>query len=405
MSEILFLAHRAPWPPDRGDRIRSWHMLKALARLAPVHVAAFADDDAGRAAALPKLREVALSVHVPVRTRPAAVAAALAIPRLAPLSCGMFGGGGMAEHVSDVIATHPISHILAFSGPMAQFVPARFGGRFIMDFVDVDSAKFEAYAAEDRRFSPMRAVHAYEGWRLASWEKHVARRADHSLFVSASEAALFRQRSGLDESKVGFLDIGIDVDRFDPLGDWSALSPGERGAGPLAVFTGQMDYRPNVAAVVGFARDVWPRVRARMADARFAIVGRAPTAEVRTLAALPGVVVTGAVDDTRSWLGAADAVVAPLKVARGVQNKLLEAMAMARPVVASRFAAEGIDAREGQELIIAEDAEATADALLALFADPQRRARLGEAARARMMARYSWDATLAPLADIMKIKP
>ena len=401
MTEILYLVHRAPWPPDRGDRIRSWHLLNALAKLAPVHVAAYADSAQDAAIASPMLREVALSSFVPVRDRSAAVAAALSLPRLAPLSCGLFGGGGMAEHVSDVIATRPISHIVVFSGPMAQFIPARFAGRVTMDFCDVDSAKFTAYAAADRALSPMRAVHAYEGWRLAAWEKAVAQRADMALFVSEAEAALFRARAGLGADKVRCLENGIDLVRFDPSGDWAPLKPSQRPPGPMAVFTGQMDYRPNVEAVAGFARDVMPRLRAIVPDAQFAIVGRAPTAEVRALADLPGVIVTGAVDDTRSWLAASDATVAPLTVARGVQNKLLEAMAMARPVVASPSAAEGIDAVAGRDLIVADGPQSTADALVALYGDPARGAAMGRAARARMEARYGWDATLAPLAGML----
>ncbi|MEQ1509622.1 MAG: TIGR03087 family PEP-CTERM/XrtA system glycosyltransferase [Sphingopyxis sp.] len=405
MTEILFLAHRAPWPPDRGDRIRSWHLLQALAKLGPAHVAAYADTPEDAAIAMPMLRKVAASSFVPVRDRSAAVAAALSIPRLAPLSCGLFGGGGMAEHVSDIIATRPITHIVAFSGPMAQFIPGDFAGRVIMDFCDVDSAKFDAYAAKDSALSPMRWVHAYEAWRLAAWEKRVANRADTSLFVSEAEAALFKARTALGGDNVHCLENGIDLTRFDPAGDWPALSATERPAGPLAVFTGQMDYRPNVDAVSNFARAVMPLLRAKIPQAQFAIVGRAPTAEVRALAELPGVMVTGAVPDTRSWLGAADAVVAPLLVARGVQNKLLEAMAMARPVVSSPYAATGIDAKPGRDLIVADGARATADALIVLYADPARAAAIGAAARAQMIARYSWDATLAPLAEMIGIAP
>jgi polysaccharide biosynthesis protein PslH len=173
------------------------------------------------------------------------------------------------------------------------------------------------------------------------------------------------------------------------------------GEGPLIVFTGQMDYRPNIDAVTAFARETMLIVRARHPNARFAIVGRAPTAEVLALATLPGVQVTGEVTDTRDWLAAADLVVAPLKLARGIQNKVLEAMAMAKAVIASSAAAEGIDAVPGDELVIADGSAAEAEAVRILLANPAQAAEIGAAARARMEARYSWEARLAGLPAIL----
>src|SRR3546814_1547373 len=186
---------------------------------------------------------------------------------------------------------------------------------------------------------------------LAAYEADVARHVDASLFVSEAEAALFRGQSGLGADKVRAVGNGIDTAWFDPALLLDRVGMGE---GPFAVFTGQMDYRPNIDAVRWFASDILPRVRARHPSARFAIVGRAPTAEVRALEKLSGVTVTGEVPDVRPWLAAADAVVAPLLLARGVQNKLLEAMAMARPVVASAAAATGIDAEPGEHLLVAD---------------------------------------------------
>jgi glycosyltransferase involved in cell wall biosynthesis len=162
-----------------------------------------------------------------------------------------------------------------------------------------------------------------------------------------------------------------------------------------------MDYQPNVDAVTHFARESLPALRQQVKAASFAIVGRAPTREVLALEAIPGVLVTGEVPDTRPWLAAADVVVAPLKLARGVQNKLLEAMAMAKPIVASSAAAQGIDAQDGQHLLVADGAPATATAVTALLRDPARRSALGMAARERMIARYGWDATMAPLAKML----
>jgi sugar transferase (PEP-CTERM/EpsH1 system associated) len=281
---------------------------------------------------------------------------------------------------------------------MAQFVPARCPVPVIMDFVDVDSAKFSAYAEQDP-FGPMRWVHAREGRLLAQWETAVANRAAHALFVSEAEAALFRSRYHGPSSRVLAIENGIDLARFDPAATMAAITP---PPGPLAVFTGQMDYRPNVEAVQMFAQHILPALRARVPGAGFAIVGRAPTADVLALARIDGVTVTGEVPDTRPWLAAADAVVAPLAVARGVQNKLLEAMAMARPVVASPAAAQGIDAVPGQALHVADTRDQWVDACAGLFADPAAAAAMGAAARARMVARYGWEATLAPLEALLR---
>lgn len=397
MAEILFLVHRAPWPPDRGDRIRSWHMFGALAKLAPVHVAALADSEADAAVAREKLTPLCRSLAVEVRTMSRPLALAGAVLAGEPASNRLFRSAVLARRVDDLLRTGRISHIVAFSGQMAQYLPVGFDGPVIMDFVDVDSAKFAAYAQQERR-EPMRWIHAREARKLAAHEAWIAQRADASLFVSEAEATLFRERSGLSADRVHAVENGIDTDRFDPA---VAPEPLAAGAGPLTVFTGQMDYRPNIDAVRWFASDVLPLVRRRHPNARFAIVGRAPTGDVHVLAARPGVMVTGEVPDVRPWLAAADAVVAPLLLARGVQNKLLEAMAMARPVVASAAAAEGIDAAHGEHLLVANDAEGIASAVCGLFDDPVAAATMGQAARARMIARYGWDARLAPLAALL----
>ncbi|MBO9694948.1 MAG: TIGR03087 family PEP-CTERM/XrtA system glycosyltransferase [Sphingopyxis sp.] len=397
MPQILFLVHRAPWPPDRGDRIRSWHMFEALAKLAPVHVAALADNEADAALARDKMAPLCKSLVVEVRNASRPLALAQAILHGEPVSNRLFRSTPLARQVDNLLRGGNITHIVAFSGQMAQYLPTRFGGPVLMDFVDVDSAKFATYA-EQEKSQPLNWVHQREARVLGTYEAEVARRVDTSLFVSEAEAALFRSRSGLDADKVRAIENGIDTDRFDPA---VAFEPVGQGTAPLTVFTGQMDYRPNIDAVRWFARDILPLIRRRHSLARFAIVGRAPTDEVRALGTLPGVTVTGEVPDVRPWLAAADAVVAPLLLARGVQNKLLEAMAMARPVVASAAAATGIDAMPGEHLLVADGAGAVAGAVCALFDDPAAAAAMGQAARARMIARYGWDARMAPLGELL----
>ena len=386
-SDILFLAHRLPWPPDRGDRIRSWHMLKALTAERPVHVAALVDcaEDASEAQ-VAQVNAVAATLSTAVRTKPRAVAVAESLITGVPASVAAFSSRRLREAVNVRLRGGGIDTIFAFSGQMAQYVPRDWRGRFVMDFVDVDSAKFAQLGETTRGLAGIALRR--EARRLLAFETATARRADAALFVSQAEAALFESRTGIAAQVV---ENGVDAVHFAP----GTVEPA-MAASPLIVFTGQMDYVPNVAAVVGFVRDVLPM----LPGATFAIVGRAPTAAVAALAGA-NVIVTGAVADTRPWIAAAAVIVAPLALARGVQNKVLEAMAMARPVVASPGAATGIDARDGVELIVADGAAAQATAIAALIADPARAAAIGAAARARVVKRYSWDACLAPLAALV----
>ncbi|NIJ32356.1 TIGR03087 family PEP-CTERM/XrtA system glycosyltransferase [Sphingomonas oligoaromativorans] len=390
MGDLLFLAHRVPFPPDRGDKIRSYNILKHLAGKRRVHLAAFADDDADIAAA-EALRPMVGRLHVERRARSRASAAAIGLARGQAISVAAFASPMMTRFVKAVAEEETVDGTYIFSGQMAQYAPA--GRPFAMDFVDMDSEKFAAYAASAH--GPMRWVWRREAERLFAFEREVAARAAVSLFVSDAEAALFRDRTGLPDTRARALENGIDLDRYRP-------APHRRGETPLIVFTGQMDYPPNIEAAAGFARDVMPSIRARHPDARFAIVGRKPDACLSALDGRNGVEVTGEVPDVRPWLTDADVVVAPLRIARGVQNKVLEAMAMARPVVASPQAFEGIDAAPDRDLIVAGGARAEAEAVLALLADPVRAETIGAAARARVEARYAWKARLAALDDLLE---
>jgi glycosyltransferase involved in cell wall biosynthesis len=421
VMELLFLAHRAPFPPDRGDKIRSYHVLRHLMTRARVHLVAFGEGEADFDVP-PELADGLASVSIVRRRKPQALAAAEALARGLPVSLTAFASAGMRRAVAAVKA----DAVYCFSGQMAQYLPADVPA--IMDLVDVDSAKFAGFA--EAGSVPMRWMMRREARLLGAFERRVAARVSASLFVSAAEAALFRE--GGATGRIVAVDNGIDAAAFDPAavaysvtpdsfrgppvhggtaadhGPLSSPRSGPRnesgvtresggGAGPyrpLIVFTGQMDYRPNIEAVSWFARDILPALRARYPGLRFAIVGRAPTAAVQALVS-DAVIVTGAVADVRPWLAAADVCVAPLRLARGIQNKVLEAMAMARPVVASVAAAEGID--HGGTLRVADDAATQVAAIAALLDDPRAAAALGAAARARVIARYDWAARLAPL--------
>ncbi|HUQ13286.1 MAG TPA: TIGR03087 family PEP-CTERM/XrtA system glycosyltransferase [Novosphingobium sp.] len=398
-GEILFLAHRIPFPPDRGDKIRSHHVLKALTRLAPVHVATFADHgDMVEVEA--QLAMAARSYCLAPRTRPLALAAVQALVSRQPVSLPSFADAGLHRFVAATLARHSIATIYVFSSQMAQYVPDDFAGRVVMDFVDVDSAKFEAYAAASAQ--PLRAAYAREARLLAEFETAVARRADVSLFVTEHEAALFRSRLGSLTADVRALGNGIDGACYAPAGVQPA--PELAGVGPHLVFTGQMDYPPNVAAALRFARRIMPAIRREAAGAKFHVVGRNPAAAVEALDGPDGTRVWGEVADIRGWLAGADLVVAPLEIARGVQNKVLEAMAMGRAVLASPQAATGIAVRDGVELAIAADDETFAALALRLLAAPAKRAAMGAAARRFVIERQSWPAMLAELPALVGIE-
>ena len=389
MGEILFLAHRVPWPPNRGDKIRSHHFLQKLMDFAPVHVACFAEDEAERQTGWERKNELA-SCEIVLRQKPKWQAGIEALVSGKPVSLTSFESDALEDHVADTVATRPIDCIFVFSGQMAQFIPADFAGRVVMDFADVDSAKFESYAEEGS--GPMAWIHRREGRLLQAFEKAVAERADHSLFVSEAEAALFRARSGLSDDRIKAMGNGIDLAFYGAVD----IEPADSDQ-PMILFTGQMDYQPNIQAVQSFSNQVMPDILARFPDARFVVVGRAPTDKVRQLDGRNGTVVIGSVDDIRSWIRAAAVVVAPLRIARGIQNKVLEAMAMAKPVVVSQCAAEGIEAINGEHFVVAASVAEEARLICELLDDPQRAGRLGEQAQRLIHAKYSWETQLADL--------
>jgi polysaccharide biosynthesis protein PslH len=377
------------------DKIRSWHILKALTAIAPVHVCTLVDDPRDLEH-IDMLRNICASVHTQPRTLSKSKAALFGLLQGLPASVAAFSSAALQADVDRVLADNDVATIFAFSGQMAQFVkPGK--ARFVMDFVDADSAKFLTYADQSKGLAAL--ANRFEGIRLAAYETRVSQRADLNLLVSEAEASLFRSYTGLEKGQVRALENGIDLALFDPALPRASVTAENT---PLIVFTGQMDYRPNVDAVAAFARTVLPLVRRTIADAQFAIVGRAPTAEVLSLAKIPGVIVTGEVADTRDWLAAARLIVAPLKLARGIQNKVLEAMAMAKPVVLSSAAAHGIDAVPGRDFLVADTDVDAGSAIISLLLDPAFGQKIGTSARRRMITRYGWDARLAGLRDIVK---
>jgi sugar transferase (PEP-CTERM/EpsH1 system associated) len=395
MGGILFLAHRVPFPPDRGDRIRAHHLLKALARLGPIHVGCFAEGDRVGEAALAKL---AASYCIAPRTKPLPLAGIEAVLAGKPVSLTAFHSRQLETWVRQAIAAHDIEAIVVFSGQMGQYVPADFKGRVVIDLCDVDSAKFASYAQGGERVW----LNAREARLLAAEEERLGQRADATLLISEAEAALYRSRLGAPAKvNVQVIGNGIDAGYFNP----EEVAPHPQLAslpGPHFTFTGQMDYRPNEQAALWVIEALMPHLRARFPEALFHVVGRNPTAKLMAHHETLGVQVWGAVADVRPFLAAADAVLAPLLIARGVQNKVLEAMAMARPVVLTPDAATGIAATDGEHWLVSPPAPAAmAERIAGLLADRQAAAAIGMAARRFVLGHHGWDAMLAPLGQLL----
>ena len=389
MKRALFVSHRIPYPPDKGDKIRSFRILRRLAERFDVDLCAFVDDrdDFQHEAAL---REICASVALSPLPALAAKARSLrGFVERSPLSMAYYNDARMRAAVAGAGGSAPALKF-AFSSTMAPYIlnDPRSGAR-VVDLCDADAEKWRAYAAEAGL--PMRAVYAREARLLAREETAIANAADAAFAISPEEAAVFNGRPGV-RKKVDWFGNGVDAEFFDPGADFRAVFET-----PEIVFVGALDYKPNADAAVWFVEKVWPRIKAAAPSVRFAAIGPRPTKAVEALASVDGVAVTGRVDDVRPYIAKARAVVAPLRIARGVQNKVLEAMAMSAGLVATSAALEGVDAEPDRHLLVADAPAEFADAVLRLVNDAALRGRLGAAARQQIVERYAWPAQLARL--------
>jgi sugar transferase (PEP-CTERM/EpsH1 system associated) len=385
MEGLLFLAHRIPFPPNKGDKIRSFHLLRHLSTRYAIHLGAFVDDPEDwqyQDALKPYCESIKL---LPLNPRRAKLASVRGLMSGEALTLPYYRNAELAAWTADLAASGQVTRGLAFSSAMAQFLPDTLDCR-VLDMVDVDSDKWLQYAPTQRW--PLSWIYAREGRKLAAWETRVAEAFDATLLVSEAEAALMQRHAPRARDKISAFENGVDADYFSP--DRHYPNPFASTI-PTIVFTGAMDYWPNVDAVCWFAERIFPAVRDAVPSAQFTVVGSRPTEAVLSLARQPGVAVTGGVPDVRPYLAHAACAVAPLRIARGVQNKVLEAMAMARPVVASAQAAEGLRADPGRDFILAEGEAEFAHAVIDQLLHPTSAA----SARATILSHYDWARNLA----------
>jgi len=401
MGKLLYLVHRLPYPPNKGDKVRSYHLLKHLTQQHQVFLGTFIDDPEDEAH-VDTVRALCPDLHVArLNPRAAKLRSLAGLLTRQSLSQHYYQNAGLQTWVQQTLAQHDIDAVVIFSSVMAQYIDARSSPPMLVDFVDVDSAKWTQYAPDHRW--PLSWLYRREGARLLAFERRVAQQAKRSFFVTDNEAALFRQHAPESAISVDAISNGVDAEFFAP--DPARSSPfAQAGNAPPQiplVFTGAMDYWPNIDAVTWFVADILPALRQAWPNLCFYIVGRSPTPAVQALAG-PGVVVTGTVDDVRPYLQHAAVVVAPLRVARGIQNKILEAMAMARPVVASASCAQAITAKAETELLSADNAAAFVNQVGALLASPERCTSVGAQGRQRVLRDYSWSAHLSKIDQHLK---
>lgn len=386
--DILVVAHRVPYPPDKGDRIRVFHLLKYLSGFASLHLACLADEPVADGA-LGVLNGICKRVAV-VPLGPGRWLRGIgSLVRGRSISEGAFSSPQLKHVLRIWAATTRFRAAIASSSAVAPYlwtgklvkVPA------VVDLIDVDSQKWFDYATASS--FPRSWLYRVEGRRLRSAEQGIASWAEAVTLVSESEADLLRRH--VPQGRIHAAGNGVDLDFFEP-----EISP---QAGEGCIFTGAMDYRPNVDAVSWFAKEVWPTVRAANPTATFRVVGRSPTKAVQRLAAVAGIEVTGAVADVRPYLRSAAVAIAPLRIARGVQNKVLEALAMAKPVVATPAALAGF--RNDVPAIRADSPVEWIDRINHLLENSDERRVVGGMGREFAERLHDWNRCLEPFRELL----
>ena len=371
-------------------------MLRHLAARYRVHLGTFIDDPADAEHVLTLAQWCDSHCVVRLHPRSARLRSVTAFFTGEPLTLPYYRSAQLRQWVEATVAKYNIRKAVVFSTAMAQYVERLPNMRVVFDLVDVDSAKWTQYAS--RHAWPLSFIYRREGAKLLAVERSAAAQAAATVLITRGEADLFMRLAPECSGRVHVIESGVDTNYFTPHRDLP--SPYAVGEAPI-VFTGAMDYWPNVDAVSWFAREVLPRLVQQWPDARFYVVGMNPAKAVRALAADARVSVTGKVADVRPYLQHAAAVVAPLRLARGIQNKVLEAMAMGKPVVVSASAASRITAVPGVDFETAGDAEEFCRKLLRVMR-PEVGHTMGQHARARVVADYCWARNLSAFDKLLE---
>ncbi len=386
LPRVLYLTHRTPFPPDKGDRIRTFHLLRQMAKHGRVWLGCPADEpvSADTYTALNGLCERVAAVPIGRRTRWAAAAWGLATG--GSLSEGLFASKALTRLLRQWTAEVRFDAVVASSSALVPYLQDAALRQVpkVVDLIDVDSQKWLDFAAACR--PPKKWLYRLEAARVRKLERGLAGSARAVAVVSRAEADVYDSFTRVGAATVAT--NGVDLDFFAPVACEQQ---------PALAFVGALDYRPNEDAAVWFTREMWPAIRARVPNAEFRIIGRNPSPAVRALRSVPGVNLAGQVPDVRPFVASASVAVVPLRLARGVQNKVLEAMAMAKAVVAAPPALAALGTEVGTHLLSASAPQEWVDSVCGLLADPVRRQQLGVAARQYVERHHHWERCLHPL--------
>jgi hypothetical protein len=386
---ILYLCHRFPFPPRRGGKIRPFNMIRHLTERHDVTVCSLARSPAEAEEACGIAPYCARFFVHEVRNSVQGLRMITRLPTPAPSSMGYFHSTSMARRIRSLLADEQFDLVFVHCSSVAQYVASYSARPKILDFGDMDSQKWLEYA----RFKPFPLSLGYrvEGIKMLAEEKRLARRFD--LCTATTRGEWETLESYGTGTPTDWFPNGVDSEYFAP-GD-------ERYESNTICFVGRMDYYPNQECMFDFCATAWPRLREHRPNLKLLVVGADPSPSVRRLGDLPGVTVTGSVPDVRPYLQRAALMVAPLNIARGTQNKILEAMAQAIPVVTSPAAAKGVDALAGEHFIVARDADEFVISILRILEDPAERTRLAHAGRDRMQSHHDWKRSMRRLDTII----
>tara|TARA_B110000467_G_C18302024_1_gene472033 strand:+ start:201 stop:1475 length:1275 start_codon:yes stop_codon:yes gene_type:complete len=390
---LLFLCHRIPFPPNKGDKIRSFNLLKKLSEQFDVHLGCFIDDPFDKQYAASLNKYCASVFHLDQNKTLSKIKGLTGFLTNKPITLPYYFDRKMQQWTDRIVAQENIQKIFVYSSSMAQYVQKEMFTSLdrVIDFVDVDSDKWRQYA--EKKTGVSRWFFNREHRLLARVEDEICAQFNHSLFVSSDEAQLFSDRQPLaQQQKIHGLLNGVDVDFFNPKAKFTQepLVPKK----PFISFTGAMDYWANIDAVLWFVEQVWPLILDKEPQAIFCVVGGNPSNDVVALAKNnTNIVITGRVHDVRPFIAQATCVVAPLQIARGIQNKVLEAMSLNKAIVVTSMAMEGINSDVGDGVVICDKADTYAQACLA-FLNKQE---LILTNRQWIKNNFTWKKTLQPL--------